>query len=112
MLSPTAWWIAVEPVDLRRGMDGLLATITMQFGHDGSAGGAYVFRNRSGTRIKVVCADGSGVWMCVRRLRDGHFVWPRSTDRICEIDAQSFAWLCTGVDWHRLCARPLSGELV
>ncbi|UXI68544.1 IS66 family insertion sequence element accessory protein TnpB [Tahibacter amnicola] len=112
MLSPTAWWIAIEPVDLRCGMDRLLATIAIQFGHDGAAGGAYVFRNRSGTRIKVVCADGSGVWMCVRRLREGRFVWPRSSDRVCEIDAQSFAWLCTGVDWHRLCARPLVGALV
>lgn len=112
MLSPTSWWIAVEPIDLRRGMDGLLTAIAMQFGHDGLAGGAYVFRNRSATRIKVICADGSGVWMCVRRLREGHFIWPRSSDRVCEIDAQSFAWLCAGVDWHRLCAKPLVGALV
>ena len=31
MLSPTSWWIAVEPIDLRRGMDGLLTAIAMQF---------------------------------------------------------------------------------
>jgi len=60
----------------------------------------------------VVCADGSGVWMCVRRLREGRFVWPRSNDHVCEIDAQVFAWLCTGVDWHRLCTKPLVGARV
>lgn len=110
MLTPTSWWIATEPVDLRRGVDGLLTMIATQLGHDGLAGGAYVFRNRAGTRIKVVCADGTGVWLCLRRLREGRFVWPRSGDRACEIDAQSFAWLCTGVDWHRLRAKPVTGE--
>jgi transposase len=112
MLSPASWWIAVEPIDLRRGMDGLLTTIATQFGQDGLAGGAYVFRNRSGTRIKVICADAHGVWMCVRRLREGRFVWSRRSDQVCEIDARAFAWLCTGVDWHRLCAKPMAGELV
>lgn len=88
MLSPTSRWITVEPIGLRRGMDGLLTTIAMQFGQDGLAGGAYVFRNRSGTRIKVICADAHGVWMCVRRLREGRFVWPRRSGQVSEIDAQ------------------------
>lgn len=57
VLTPTAWWIAVEPVDLRRGMDGLLASVA-GMGRDAFDGAAYVFRNRAGTRIKVVCADG------------------------------------------------------
>lgn len=42
MLKSTSWWTAVEPIDLRRGMDGLLTAIATQFGHDGLAGGAYV----------------------------------------------------------------------
>ena len=101
----------MEPVDLRRGMDGLLATVA-GMGRDAFDGAAYVFRNRAGTRIKVVCADGTGVWLCQRRLHEGRFTWPRAGDRVCEIDAQSFAWLCTGIDWHRVCAKPLVGALV
>jgi transposase len=112
MLTPTTWWIAIEPVDLRRGMDGLLTTVASSLGRDAFDGAAYVFRNRTGTRIKVVCADGTGVWLCQRRLHEGRFTWPRAADRMCEIDAQSFAWLCTGVDWHRVCAKPLAGAFV
>ncbi|MCK9539911.1 MAG: transposase [Dokdonella sp.] len=42
---------------------------------DARDGGAYVFRNRTDKRIKVLCMDGQGVWLCVRRLHEGssHF---------------------------------------
>jgi transposase len=112
MLTPSTWWIVVEPMDLRRGMDGLLSTITTTFGHDAMAGAAYVFRNRSGTRIKVVCADGNGVWLSLRRLHKGRFVWPRANDALCEVSSDDFAWLCSGVDWHRVLAKPLVGAVL
>jgi transposase len=109
MLTPTAWWIAVAPVDLRRGMDGLLATVVSELGRDALDGAAYIFRNKSGSRIKIVYGDGTGVWLCQRRLHRGRFVWPRIGDRVCEIDAASFGWLCAGVDWQRLSAKMLAG---
>lgn len=111
MLRPLAWWIAVEPIDLRRGMDGLLVAVaSMQ--HDAGNGAAYVFRNRAGTRIKVICCDGTGVWLCLRRLQRGHFVWPCSTDAACELSPEEFSWLCAGVDWQRLSAKPVAHALV
>lgn len=41
MLSPTAWWLVLEPVDLRAGAERLLTLIQSQ---DAMAGAAYVFR--------------------------------------------------------------------
>jgi transposase len=64
MVRPNGWWLAIAPVDLRCGMDRLLLLVQTQFGRDGFDGGAYVFRNRSGSRLKVVCADAQGVWLC------------------------------------------------
>ena len=109
MLTPASWWIAVTPVDLRRGMDGLLATVVSELGRDALDGAAYIFRNRAGSRIKMVYGDGTGVWLCQRRLHRGRFVWPRAGDRVCEIDVTSFGWLCAGVDWQRLSAKTLAG---
>jgi transposase len=40
-------------------------------------GSAFVFRNASGNRIKVLLWDGNGVWLCQRRLHQGHFIWPK-----------------------------------
>ena len=108
MLNPTAWWVALAPMDLRAGMDRLLAQV-QSMAHDPMAGAAYVFRNRAGTRLKLVCADGNGVWLCVRRLDRGRFVWPRAGDALWTLSSEQMRWLCQGVDWQRLSAQPLVG---
>ncbi len=102
MLMPTQWWIAVAPMDLRGGMDRLWVAIQAVFGQRAASGAAYVFCNRSGTRIKVLLVDTQGVWLCTRRLHEGRFVGPRSGEAFCTMSAEQFAWLCAGVDWHRL----------
>jgi transposase len=112
MLTPQAWWIVVEPVDLRRGIDGLLTMVNTTLHHDALAGAAYIFRNRAGTRIKVVCADGNGVWLCLCRWHRGHFVWPRAGDALWSVTTEEFGWLCTGIDWHRVWAKPLIGAQI
>ena len=105
MLSPTGWWLAVAPVDLRCGIDRLLVWIGEVPGQAPTSGGAYVFRNRAGTRIKVLCVDAQGVWLCVRRLHQGRFHWPRAGDAVCTLTLEQFQWLCAGVDWQRLSMR-------
>ena len=108
MLTPTGWYLAIAPVDLRCGMDRLLVIVQSLSGNAAS-GAAYVFRNRSGTRIKVLIADATGVWLCTRRLHAGRFVWPRAGDAVFTVSTQQFEWLCSGVDWQRLSAsRPLA----
>ena len=102
MLSPSGWWLVQQAVDLRCGIDRLLVMLATELGHDPRAGGAYVFRNRAGSRIKVVCVDATGVWLSVRRLHEGRFVWPRAGVATCTLSAQQFSWLSAGVDWQRL----------
>lgn len=102
MLSPTGWWLAVAPIDLRCGIDRLLVQVQTALGREPFDGGAYVFRNRAGTRIKVLCVDAHGVWLSVRRLHEGRFVWPRAGAGLCTLTAEQFAWLSAGVDWQRL----------
>ena len=105
MLSPTGWWLLLEPVDLRCGMDRLLVAVQDTLGRESCDGGAYVFRNRSATRIKVLCADAQGVWLSTRRLHAGRFVWPRAGAMICALSVEQFSWLSMGVDWQRLSTR-------
>jgi len=102
--SPTAIWLAVEPVDMRRGIDGLSMIAQQALGKAPSSGAAMVFRNRRGTRIKVLLWDGTGVWLCQRRLHEGHFVWPKSTDICFSVTFEQWQWLIAGVNWQRLSA--------
>lgn len=102
MLTPTGWWLAVVPVDLRYGIDRLLLAIGMALGRDPRDGGAYVFRNRACTRVKVLCVDAQGVWLCTRRLHEGTFHWPRVGDAVWSLTPEQFRWLAAGVNWQRL----------
>jgi transposase len=103
----------VAPADLRYGIDRLLVKIGAELGRDPRDGGAYCFRNRAGTRMKVVCVDAQGVWLCMRRLHAGTFRWPRAGDAVCALSREQFAWLCAGVDWQRLsCDMSSVGKLM
>lgn len=95
-------WLAVEPIDMRAGIDGLSRKIQEALGRSPCDGSAYAFRNRRGTRLKLLIWDGTGVWLCHRRLHRGHFVWPTSDEPVCCLSEQAWHWLITGVDWQRL----------
>ena len=112
MLSPSGWWLVTEPVDLRCGMDRLLVHVQQTLGQDPFDGGAYVFRNRAATRIKVLCCDAHGTWLAVRRLQDGRFIWPRAGASVWSLDTDQFAWLCMGVDWQRISAQKVLARRV
>lgn len=42
--------------------------------------GAYVFANRSRTRLKLVCWDDTGVWTCLHRLHCSRVVRPQADE--------------------------------
>lgn len=112
MLQPHLVWLALEPVDMRLGMDGLARLLQAALGHSPCDGGAYAFRNRRGTRLKLLVWDGNGVWLCQRRLHRGAFVWPRAGAQSCSLSAEQWQWLIAGVDWQRLSASPPSDRQV
>jgi transposase len=99
-------WIAVEPVDMRAGIDGLSLKIQEALGRQPCDGSAYAFRNRRANRLKLLIWDATGVWLCQRRLHRGGFVWPRSDEALCCLSESVWNWLITGVDWQRLQAVP------
>ena len=53
----------------------------------------------------MVCVDAQGVWLCVRRLHQGSFVWPRADVQEVRFTQAQIEWLIAGVDWQRLSAR-------
>ena len=81
-------FLAVQPVDCRKGIDGL-AALCRHVLHDNPLGGAvYVFRNRSGTTLKLLAYDGQGFWLCTKRLSHGRFLWwPTATTHSVTLSA-------------------------
>jgi transposase len=103
-MMPTAAqvWLVVEPIDMRAGIDGLSQRIQDSLGRTPCDGNAYAFRNRRQNRLKLLIWDGTGVWLCQRRLHRGHFIWPSAGTPACTLNAAQWQWLITGVDWQRL----------
>lgn len=74
-------FVATEPVDFRKGIDGLAAVCRQRLGDTPLEGAVYVFRNRSGTSLKLLLYDGQGSWLCLKRRSQGRFSWwPTSAD--------------------------------
>ena len=87
-------FLATEPVDFRKGIDGLTAVCRQRLGDNPLEGAVYVFRNRSGTSIKLLLYDGQGYWMCMKRLSTGRFSWwPQSADARVPLSARELVIL-------------------
>lgn len=97
--------LVVAPVDGRLGAEGLSQYLQNQLGFPPCNGVAYAFTNRRRTRMKLLCWDGTGVWVAQRRLHRGGFVWPAVGATEVTVDEAQWQWLIAGVDWQRLGAR-------
>jgi len=74
--------VAIEPVDFRNGIDGLVRLCKEVLGQDPFQGTVFAFRNRRGTAVKVLLYDGQGFWLAHKRLSEGRFRWwPVSADQ-------------------------------
>ena len=67
--------LAVEPVDFRKGIDGLVAVCRQRLAEDPLAGALFVFSNRRRKAIKLLVYDGQGFWLAQKRLSAGRFKW-------------------------------------
>src|ERR1700720_1284704 len=73
--------VAIEPVDLRKGIDGLAQFCREKLAADPFSGCLFIFRSRRGTAIKLLAYDGQGFWLATKRLSKGRFKWwPSGSD--------------------------------
>jgi transposase len=70
-------FLCVEPVDFRKGIDGLCRISRRVFGVDPFDGALFVFCNRRRTALRLLVYDGQGFWLVHKRLSTGRFHrWP------------------------------------
>ena len=91
-------WVAVEPCDMRMGFEGLMAQAEQKLGESVQGGAMFVFGNRRRTRIKILYWDGTGLWICSKRLAEGTFSWPQSEEKRVLLRAEALAMLTDGID--------------
>lgn len=107
--------VAVEPVDGRKGIDGLAALCKQRLAEDPFSGCIFIFRTRAGTSIRMLAYDGQGFWLAQKRLSRGRFkAWPSGTGSSCVLEPhQAHVLLAAGNPavagapvWRSVCPGP------
>jgi transposase len=101
--------LAVEPCDLRKSFNGLHGLVTERLGEDPRQGALFVFTNRRRTRLKMLCWDGTGLWVLTKRLEKGTFSWPKNLAQgqaKLSLAPPALAMLTDGVDLRGAKLRP------
>ena len=97
-------WLAAEPVDMRRGHDGLAVIVHSQWEMDLYSGHLFVFIGKQKDRVKILCWDRGGFVLFYKRLERGVFRIPRveSGSSSVEIDGTALSMLLDGIDLRRV----------
>ena len=69
--------VAIEPVDFRKGFDGLTGIVTTAMNHSVTDGSLFLFVNRRRDRIKALWWETGGLTLWYRRLEQGTVELPK-----------------------------------
>ena len=93
-------YLATQPCDMRKGMDGLAAQVQNVLAANPFCGALFVFRGKRGDLIKLIWHDDQGMCLFTKRLERGRFIWPTTTGDAVTISAAQLGYLLEGIDWR------------
>lgn len=98
--TATRVYLACGATDMRKGFDGLADLARHVLEVDPLSGHLCVFCNRRRNRVKILYWDGSGFWVCSKRLAKGAFSWPEGTgsERKLNLCAEELSLLLGGIE--------------
>ena len=89
-----------QPMDMRKGINSLIAVVQGELGRDPHSGDAFVFINKSRKLMKVLLAHATGFWLCQHRLAQGTF----QQRLACQSGGGAVTIQLTPVEWEALLA--------
>ena len=108
-------FVAMRPVDFRKGIDGLALAVQEMFGLDPFCGAVFVFRSKRADRIKLLVWDQTGMVLVHKRLEGGKFVWPQVQDGVMRVPAIEAAlkanWSAGAIDNVKVSANGLMSDI-
>jgi|GEM_PF-777721 len=93
-------WLCTGATDMRRSFDRLAAMAQEMTGEDPLSGHLFLFRNRSGDRLKILHWDRDGYLLIYKRLEQGVFKLPaaQAGQTSLQIRPSELAMLLDGID--------------
>jgi transposase len=90
-------FVACGYTDMRKSIDGLVATVQQSFQLDPFSSSLFLFCGRRRDRIKALLWEGDGFILLYKRLENGIFQWPKSEEQVKQLTPQQFRWLMEGL---------------
>ena len=108
LTTATRVFAAAAPIDMRKGFNGLYGLVRDSLAEDPLSGHLFLFTKRQQTRLKVLVFDGSGLWVCAKRLEKGRFAWPVTLPCQSRVTLRpgELALLLNGIDLTQTKSRP------
>ena len=117
----TRIYLAAGATDMRKGFEGLYGLVRDRLLCDPLSGHVFLFSNKQRNRLKLLFYDGSGLWVCAKRLEKGRFRWPEMDSEPTKLmlSHEELALLLGGIDlvqtrprkWHRVVASAIENPL-
>jgi transposase len=100
MGAATRIYVATGATDMRKGFCGLEGLIRERLECDPTSGHIFLFSNARRNRVKLVFFDGSGLWVCSKRMERGKLYWPEPAgkEERVQLSREHFALLIGGID--------------
>jgi len=85
---------------MRQGFEGLYGLARDRLLCDPLSGHVFLFANAQRNRLKLLFWDGSGLWVCAKRLEKGRFRWPEPASGQAKaiLSHEELALLLGGID--------------
>jgi transposase len=96
-------YLATEPTDMRKGIDGLGALVR-HLDEDVFSGHLFVFVSRGADRLKILTWDTGGFVVFYKRLERGRFQVPKvaAGQTTTRLDSAQLTLLLQGIDFSKL----------
>jgi len=93
-----------KPVDMRRGIDGLINVVVSDMKLDPMSQSIFVFIGRRFDRLKILHYQNNTFWLCYARLQNSRYKWPRHwfVDDLLKVDQSVLAFFLKGCDLNGL----------
>ena len=78
----TRIYLAAGATDMRKGFEGLYGLARDRLLCEPLSGHVFLFANAQRNRLKLLFWDGSGLWVCAKRLEKGRFCWPAAASAL------------------------------
>lgn len=94
--SATRVFIVTGATDMRKSFNGLYGIVAHRLHENPMSGHVFVFCNASRNRIKLLLWDGSGLWVCAKRLERGRFSWDWGAEEASALVTHEYLSLLLG----------------